>query len=135
MASLGLLAGLDGPIARRDAGCMARCERGYLCEVCGEDVAEIVDSDLYLRYVIGELPVRALLTTPERHIRCDPTLAQFIVDPAFEPVVVEGPFDKRQLDGVEVAQREVLVTRGWRRLQEVRALGIPISEYPLSRTL
>jgi len=114
---------------------MARCERGYLCEVCGEDVAEIVDSDLYLRYVIGELPVRALLTTPERHIRCDPTLAQFIVDPAFEPVVVEGPFDKRQLDGVEVAQREVLVTRGWRRLQEVRALGIPISEYPLSRTL
>jgi hypothetical protein len=111
---------------------MAKCERGYLCEVCGEEVAEIVDSDLYLRYIIGEVPVRALLTTPERHIRCNPTLAQFIVDPQFEPLTVEGPFDKRSFDHAEVTQREALVTRGWRRLQEVRALGIPISEYPLA---
>ena len=110
---------------------MAKCERGYLCEVCGEEVADITDSDLYLRYVIGEVPARALLTTPERHIRCNPTVAQFIVDPAFEPVVVEGAFDKRQLDAADVARREALLTRGWRRLQEVRALGLAISEYPL----
>ena len=32
----------------------------------------------------------------------------------------------------EVARLEDLITRGWRRLQEVRALGLPISEYPLS---
>ena len=32
---------------------MAKCEEGYLCEVCGQDVAEITESDLYLRYVIG----------------------------------------------------------------------------------
>ncbi|HUG91944.1 MAG TPA: hypothetical protein VML55_13985 [Planctomycetaceae bacterium] len=112
---------------------MARCEQGYLCEVCGDEVAEITDSDLYLRYVIGEIDSRALLGAPERHIRCNPTLAQFIVDAAFEPVVVEGPFDKRLLDPADVARREPLVTRGWRRLAEVRELGLPISEYPLPR--
>ena len=110
---------------------MARCEQGYLCEVCGEEVAEITDSDLYLRFVIGEIDSRALLAAPERHIRCNPVQAQFIVDPDFEPVVMDGPFDKRQLDPADVARREQLVTRGWRRLQEVRGLGLPISEYPL----
>ncbi len=111
---------------------MARCEQGYLCDVCGEEVADITDSDLYLRYIIGEVPARALLTTPERHLRCNPTLAQFIVDPQFGPVTVDGPFDKRMLDPADVATREDLVTRGWRRLHEVRALGMPISDYPLS---
>jgi hypothetical protein len=110
---------------------MAKCDQGYLCEVCGEDVAEIIDSDLYLRYVIGEVPVRALLTTPERHIRCNPTVAQFIVDENFPPVLVEGPFDKRNLDPQQTAEQELLVTRGWKRLQEVRALGLAVSEYPL----
>ncbi len=110
---------------------MARCEQGYLCEVCGEEVELITDSDLYLRFVIGEIDSRALLTAPERHLRCNPTQAQFIVDPAFEPVQVEGPFDKRNLDPADVHRREDQVTRGWRRLQEVLQLGIPIAEYPL----
>jgi hypothetical protein len=26
-----------------------------------------------------------------------------------------------------------LITRGWRRLQEVRELGLPISQYPLAK--
>jgi hypothetical protein len=112
---------------------MARCEQGYLCEVCGEEVPEITVSDLYLRFVIGEIDGRNLMSAPERHIRCNPVLAQFIVDPEFEPVRVEGPFDKSQLDGADVVQREELVTRGWRRLQEVQGLGLGISEYPLSR--
>ena len=34
---------------------MAGCERGYLCTVCGQDVEEITDSVLYLRYVLGEV--------------------------------------------------------------------------------
>ncbi|MFG0332468.1 MAG: hypothetical protein ACF8TS_03810, partial [Maioricimonas sp. JB049] len=68
-----------------------------------------------------------------RHLRCNPTLAQFIVDEAFEPVRVEGPFSKQELDRQEVLRREDLVSRGWRRLQEVRRLRIPISDYPLSR--
>ena len=43
---------------------MAKCEEGYLCDVCGGDVAEITDSDLYLRYVIGMLDPEMLHTTP-----------------------------------------------------------------------
>lgn len=112
---------------------MAKCDQGYLCEVCGDEVEDITDSDLYLRYIIGEMEARYLMTAPERHLRCNPVLAQFIVDPDFESVVVEGPFDKRLMPADEVASREALTTRGWRRLQEVRSLGLPISDYPLSR--
>jgi len=110
---------------------MARCDEGYLCEVCGREVKGITESDLYLRYVIGEIDSQALLASPERHIRCNTFLAQFIVDPAFAPVVVEGPFSKEFLEPSEVAERERLVSGGWRRLREVRKLGLPISEYPL----
>ena len=111
---------------------MAKCDEGYLCEVCGRDVAELTDSDLYLRYVIGQLDPEVLHTTQERHIRCNPTLAQYIVADDFQPpVVVDGPFDKRQLDPAFVGEQERLVTRGWKRLHEVAGLGIPIIEYPL----
>jgi hypothetical protein len=110
---------------------MAKCDEGYLCDVCGADVAEIVDSDLYLRYIVGLLDPEVLHTTPERHIRCNPALAQYIVAADFEPVVVEGPFDKRQLDPAFVAEREALLTRGWRRINDVVRLGLPIIDYPL----
>ena len=111
---------------------MAKCEEGYLCEVCGEDVESITDSDLYLRYVIGMVDPETLHTSRERHIRCNPPLGQFIVDEAFERIHCEGPFDKRQLDREFVAQREALVTRGWQRLREVAKTKIPIVEYPLA---
>lgn len=110
---------------------MARCDQGYLCEVCGEEVENIRESDLYLRFVLGELPARELLSTPERHLRCNPTQAQFIVDDAFPPVVVEGAFSKRHMEAEDVAAREALVTRGWRRLQELFGQSLPIAEYPL----
>jgi hypothetical protein len=114
---------------------MAKCDEGYLCDVCHQDVAELIDSDLYLRYVIGILDPEVLHTTSERHIRCNPSLAQYIIADGFEPVVVEGPFDKRQLDAAYVAERETLVTRGWKRLKEVAGLGIPIIEYPLPEVI
>jgi hypothetical protein len=110
---------------------VAKCEEGYLCDICGGDVEAITDSDLYLRYVIGMLDPETLHTTRERHIRCNPVLAQFIVDDEFEPVSVEGPFDKRQLDPAYVRQRESLVSRGYRRLREVSHLDLPIIDYPL----
>ena len=111
---------------------MAKCEEGYLCDVCGGDVEAITESDLYLRYVIGLADPEVLHTTRERHIRCNPSLAQFIVDKEFEPVAVEGAFDKRQLDPEYVRQREELVTRGWRRLREIAEQRIPaIIDYPL----
>ncbi|MBI2824658.1 MAG: hypothetical protein HYX69_08235 [Planctomycetia bacterium] len=110
---------------------MAKCEQGYLCDVCGGDVEAITDSDLYLRFVIGLVDPETLHTTAERHIRCNPALAQFIVDDDFPVIAVEGPFDKRALDPAYVHEREVLVTRGWRRLREVSGQEIPIIEYPL----
>ncbi len=110
---------------------MAKCDEGYLCDVCGQDVAGLGESDLYLRYVVGMLDPEVLHTTSERHIRCNPTLAQYIVADGFAPVVVEGPFDKRTLDAEFVREREQLVTRGWQRLQELPGLGLPIIEYPL----
>lgn len=111
---------------------MAKCEEGYLCEVCGGDVEAITDSDLYLRYVIGELDPEVLHTTRERHIRCNPVLAQFITDANFQPpVTVDGAFDKRLLDPQYVHARETLVNRGLTRLREVEGSEVPIIDYPL----
>jgi hypothetical protein len=112
---------------------MAKCDEGYICEVCGKDVAAITDSDLYLRFVIGMVDPETLHTTRERHIRCNPALGQFIVDEAFEGICCEGAFDKRDLDSEFVKQREDLVTRGWRRLTEVVRTKLPIVEYPLAQ--
>ena len=111
---------------------MALCDQGYLCEVCGQDVGEITDSDLYLRYILGLISPRELYSAPERHLRCNPVQAQFIIDERFAPlVVIEGPFDKRTQDPDSVREQEERVTRGWLRLQEVAGSGIPIGEYPL----
>ena len=114
---------------------MAKCEEGYLCDVCGQDVAELIDSDLYLRYIVGMLDPEVLHTTPERHICCNPALAQYIIADDFEPVVVEGPFDKRTLDPQFVREQESLLTRGWQRLKEVARSGVPIIQYPLPEVL
>ena len=110
---------------------MAKCDEGYLCEVCGADVPGVTQSDLYLRYVVGMIDAETLHTTPERHIRCNPVLGQFIVDPRFPPLVVEGDFDKRQLDDEFVHRRESLITRGYQRLLELALLDLPIADYPL----
>jgi len=110
---------------------MARCEEGYLCEVCGRDVEEIVESDLYLRYVLGEVPLYELHQSRERHVRCNAALAQYIVDPAFESIECAGAFDKRNFDADFVANEEARVTRAWRRLQVLPGLRLPIDQYPL----
>ena len=114
---------------------MVACELGYLCDVCGLDVEQITESDLYLRYVLGEVSPLALPTLRERHIRCNPATAQYIVDPAFEPMRCVGVFAKEYLDPEYVRQQEEAVTRAWRRLQEIPRLGIPIPEYPLPEVL
>jgi len=110
---------------------MARCEEGYRCDVCGKDVELLVESDLYLRYVIGLVDATLLHSSTERHIRCNPVLAQFIVADDFDPITVAGDFDKRQLDPRWVQERERLVTRGWRRLVELGNQNIAVGEYPL----
>jgi hypothetical protein len=105
-----------------------KCDEGYRCEVCGEDVTSIIESDLYLRFVIGELDPEVLHTARERHLRCNPVLAQFIDDDRFEPVAVDGSMAAEQLDEEFVAERTRLVTRGYRRLHE-------INEWPDERDL
>lgn len=110
---------------------MARCDQGYICDVCGDEVDEIVDSDLYLGFIVGEIPPEELLAHPERHIRCNPFRAQFINDPAFEPVLVDGAFSRAHLDPEYVREQESLMTRGWLRLREVVGAGLHFLEYPL----
>jgi hypothetical protein len=114
---------------------MVACELGYLCDVCGLEVEAVTDSDLYLRYIMGEVSPLELPRQRERHIRCNPGTAQYIVDPGFEPVVCEGMFAKANLDPEYVRQQEELVTRAWRRLQEIPHLGLTIPEYPLPEVL
>jgi hypothetical protein len=114
---------------------MAACDQGYLCDVCGTDVEAITESDLYLRYVMGEVDPLALPSQRERHIRCNPATAQYIVDPAFLPVLCDGFFAKANLDPAFVEEEEQRLTRAWRRLQEIPTLGIAIPEYPLPEVL
>ncbi|MCE9531664.1 MAG: hypothetical protein K8T89_11165, partial [Planctomycetes bacterium] len=106
---------------------MAKCDEGYRCEVCGQDVEAIIDSALYLRYVLGDVPLERLHLQRERHVRCHPELAQFIVDAAFEPMRCEGVFAKANLDPSFVADEEKRVTRGWKRLQAIPTLGLTIA--------
>ena len=110
---------------------MALCEEGYLCDVCGAEVESIEHSDLYLRYILGEVAPESLHSQRERHLACNPTLAQFIVADGFEPVQVAGYFDKRQLDPDFVVTEEARVTRGYLRLLEIPTLDLTILDYPL----
>src|SRR5436190_22330634 len=95
-ATVGRVSGA-GPRPMREA-IMVACEQGYLCDVCGGDVEAITESDLYLRYVLGEVSPILLPTQRERHIRCNPALAQYIVDPAFAAVKCDGIFGTELLD-------------------------------------
>ncbi len=112
---------------------MAKCDQGYLCEVCGAEVSSIVDSDLYLRYVLGQLDAEKLHLTPERHLRCNPVLTQYIDDERFPNVEVEGDFDKRDLASDFVTAQTERVSLAYRRLWEIAAADPPISllEYPV----
>src|SRR3954447_14059152 len=95
---------------------MAKCDEGYRCEVCGRDVEAVTESDLYLRFVLGEVPLEMLHRQGGRDLQCNAALAQYIVHPDFAPVVCEGPFAKSEMDAAFVAAEERRVSRGYRRL-------------------
>lgn len=113
---------------------MAKCDEGYRCDVCGRDVETVLESDLYLRYVLGEVPLEKLHLQSERHIRCNPAVAQYIVSDDFPPVACEGVFSKSQMDAEYVRSEESRITRGWKRLAAIPTMGISIAEYPLHIT-
>ena len=112
---------------------MAACDQGYLCDVCGEEVTSIRDSDLYLRFVTGQLASKELLSARERHLMCNPIAAQFIDAPPFHDVAVDGAFSRHELDEQFVSSQVELLTRGWNRLQELAQVAqtTSISDYPL----
>lgn len=111
---------------------MARCETGYLCDVCGGDVERIADSTLYLRFVLGEVEARLLDRHPDRHLACDPILAQFIMAEGFQAPVIDGPFAKANLDPAFAGDEESRVTRGYERLLELERRGAVLSEVGLA---
>jgi hypothetical protein len=102
-----------------------------MCSVCGQEVEEITESELYLRYVLGEVDGDVLDRVPERHILCSPALAQFIVAEGFAAIEFEGPFSKAHLDPDFVTEEEQRVTRGYLRLLELSETNRPIWDYPL----
>ncbi|MBI3268593.1 MAG: hypothetical protein HYZ53_06195 [Planctomycetes bacterium] len=109
-----------------------KCDHGYFCTVCGEQVETLEDSWLYLRFVLGEAEVRDLPSTKDRHVRCEPEYAQYVVDPEFAPVTDDRPeTDKRRKPPEEAEAREKRVTRAWRHLRSVVGKGWPIEEYVL----
>jgi hypothetical protein len=108
---------------------MARCDRGYPCAVCGGEVEHLLESDLSLRYVLGEVDPEALPSAPDRHLRCNPALSQFIVHESFAGPVVAGLFGKAGLDPAFVAEEEVRVTAGYLRLVEIAGRGGSILEH------
>ena len=110
---------------------MAVCEQGYLCDVCGLEVETIDESDLYLRYVLGEVDPETLHLARERHLRCNPALSQFIAAEGFDPVEAAGYFARSALDPEFVAAEEARVTRAYLRLKELPESGLPLTEYPL----
>jgi hypothetical protein len=112
---------------------MAKCDEGYLCSVCGEEVKRLIDSSLYLQYVIGWIEPQSLHRTPDIHLRCNPSLSQFIQCSDFQPPVsCEGDFDFKKLDSEFVRQRTQLITQGYLRLRHLqRDRSQPIQHYPL----
>ena len=113
------------------------CCGNYRFTTCGEDVTGIVESDLYLRFVIGELDPEVLHTSPERHIRCNPVLAQFIRHDRFEPVLLTGDLSCDGLDPDFVLRRTEWVTRGYARLLEIAATDgdRDVTAYPLPEAI
>jgi len=111
---------------------MSDCDEGYNCDRCGEYVENIRESELYLRYVLGAVPLDELPREPERHIRCAPEFAQFIVADGFEPVACDEPgLDKGKLPPEVRKRQEAIFTLAWRRLQELAESGVPVDRYPL----
>lgn len=117
---------------------MARCDSGYFCHVCGSYVNDVTESDLYLRFVLGEVAFEELFAAPDAHIPCNPALAQYITDPSFD-AGSNGPASgltpelrKSGRPTEETAAREARVTAAWRRLQEVPGSDLAIQDYPLA---
>jgi hypothetical protein len=114
---------------------MAGCEGGYICGVCGKPVAEMHESALYLRFVMGCLHPDELWTAEEQHLPCRPELAQHVRDEEFlaahgELRPEDAALDRDRMPAEERARRDELTTRAYRRLLTLPG-GRHILDYPL----
>jgi hypothetical protein len=114
---------------------MAQCDSGYLCSICGEPVAEIHESALYLRFVMGQVHPDALWTEPEQHLGCRPDLAQHIREEEFLAYfdgleMSESTLDRVRLPEAERSRRDDLITRAYERLLTLPG-GRHVLDYPL----
>jgi hypothetical protein len=105
---------------------MAKCDTGYFCRVCEQYVEDITDSELYLRFVLREVPFEDLFDAPEAHISCVPEIAREITDPVFRRALPES----FQL-APSSPERAARVTAAWQRLQGLIGSGLAVQEYPL----
>ncbi len=63
---------------------------------------------------IGIVEALASLNSPNRHIRCSPSRAQYIVHKDFPPVVDNRPdFDKRRQKRADRIAQEKIYTNAW----------------------
>ena len=101
--------------------------------VCHEPVDTMPESELYLRYVLGEFPAERLQAMPDRHLRCNPEIGQFVENADFPSMTDDDPLtDRRRMDPAAARARADLVTRAWLRLREIPALGLALAEMPLA---
>jgi len=114
---------------------MAKCDQGYLCVVCGEEVKRLDQSELYLKFVLGMVDADRLNQLPERHLSCNPAIGQFILDKKFEGVLAEGLASTRELDPEFCRQQEEWFTKGYRRLEflQKNRRGLTIDQYPIPK--
>jgi hypothetical protein len=108
---------------------VARCDEGYLCNVCGLPADTLPESLLYLRYILGEVTVEVLGQAQETHIRCCPAIAQYIVHPAFEPVVCTDVFARQHFPLDFQTSEETRITAAWATLYEAGEKGFSLLSY------
>jgi hypothetical protein len=91
------------------------------CDKCGRPVAYHEDATVLLAKVEGRSEL--VLSFSARHIRCDPSRAQYIVDPKFKPPVIDPrpEHDKRNKDPMVVSFTESVFTTAWYEMQMERA--------------
>src|SRR5690349_5283066 len=88
------------------------------CDKCGKPVVKREDAT-WLNVEAGYMNGLGLLVYGNRHIRCSPSRAQYIVHPDFAPVIDPRPeFDKTLVPEDERREMTRRYTDAWLRLQK-----------------
>ena len=99
-----------------------------VCYVCHQPV-EMKDNAVFIEALLtGDMDM--IGDTDPQHVRCTPSRAQYVTDPAFgEPVVCEGGQDKRRLSATIRQAREVQYTAVWQKVQAMAQDATQVAFY------